>query len=149
MTTADISVELKDRSSVFSPQTNAMNRDEKVLNLVGYGSQIEIDYLPLHRSWEAQQLSAGSLNDADPRQLQDFAVNQVIVPKLSKLNEQLYILGKGGVSQYGAATFTAGYDGILGKLESGSDVNKYALSGVASANQAITGIASGSAVLQL
>lgn len=140
MTTADISIELKNRSSTFSSQSGQMTRDEKVLNLVGYGSQIEIDYLPLHRSWEAQQLAAGSLNDADPRQLQDFAVNQVIVPKLSKLNEQLYILGKSGVSQYGSATFTAGYDGILGKLEAGSDVNKYALSGVASANQAISGI---------
>jgi len=143
MTTADISIELKNRSSTFSSQSGVMDRDEKVLDLVDYGSQIEIDYLPLHRSWEAEQLAAGSLNDSDPRQLQDFAVNQVIVPKLSKLNEQLYILGKDGVSQYGSATFTSAYDGILGKLEAGSDVNKYALSGVASANQTISGIASG------
>ena len=145
MTTADISVELKDRSALFSGQSGALQRSEKVMSLVDYGAQIQIDYLPLFRSWEAEQLSPGSMNDYDPRQLQDFAVNSVITPKLGKLNEQLYILGKAGVSQYGSATFAADYDGILGKFEAGSDVNKHAIGGVASATQVsgaiVTGVA--------
>lgn len=150
MNTADISVELKNRSALFSGQSGALTRDEKVMTLVDYGAQIQIDYLPLFRSWEAEQLRAGSLNDYDPRQLQDFAVNSIITPKLGKLNEQLYILGKAGVSQYGSATFTADYDGILGKLEAGSDVNKYALGAIPSAKQvsgAITTAAAGSATI--
>ncbi len=145
MTTTDIDIELKDRSALFSSQTEALQRGEKVMELKDYGAQIQIDYLPLFRSWEAEQLQAGSLNDYDPRQLQEFAVNQVIIPKLSILNEQLYILGKSGVTQDGSATFTEGYDGILKKFEDGSDVNKATLNGVSSANQDISAIATGSA----
>jgi len=150
MTTTDISVELKNRSALFSGQAGALQRGEKVMSLVDYGAQIQIDYLPLFRSWEAEQLSPGSMNDYDPRQLQDFAVNSVITPKLGKLNEQLYILGKAGVSQYGSATFSADYDGILGKFEAGSDVNKYSIGGVASATQVsgaiVTGVAGAATV---
>ena len=150
MTKADISIELKDSTSLFSGQTGALQRGEKVMTLVDYGAQIQIDYKPVAKSWEAEQLRAGSLNDADPRQLYDFTVNGLIVPKLGKLNEQLYILGKAGVSSYGSATFTDSYAGILGKFEAGSDVNKYAISGVASATQvsgAITTAAAGSATV--
>jgi hypothetical protein len=143
MTTTDISVELKDRSALFAGQSGALQRSEKVMTLVDYGAQIQIDYLPLFRSWESEQLQAGSLNDYDPRQLQDFAVNSVITPKLGKLNEQLYILGKAGVSRYGSATFTEDYDGILGKFEAGADVNKFAISGVASATQVTGAIVNG------
>jgi len=69
MTKADISIELKDSTSLFAGQTGALQRGEKVMTLVDYGAQIQIDYKPVAKSWEAEQLRAGSLNDADPRQL--------------------------------------------------------------------------------
>ena len=145
MTKADISIELKDKSALFSGQSGALQRSEKVMTLVDYGAQVQIDYSPVAKSWEAENLAAGSLNDYDPRQLYDFTVNNLMVPKLAKLNEQLYILGKAGVASYGSATFTAGYDGILGKFEAGSDVNKYAISGVASATQVSGAVVNGAA----
>lgn len=145
MTKADISIELKNKTAAFSSQSGTLDRGEKVMNLVDYGAQIELNYQPVAKSWEAEQLQAGSLNDYQPRDLYDFTVNGLIVPKLGKLNEQLYILGKSGVASYGSATFSASYDGILGKFEAGSDVNKYSTGAVASAQQAITAIASGAA----
>jgi len=72
--------------------------------------------------------------------LSNFYLNNIIAPKLGGVNEQLYLLGKAGVN-YGGSTATgisADYAGILGQLEAGSDVNKYKLSAVASATQALT-----------
>jgi hypothetical protein len=145
MTTADISIELKNKASLFAAQDGALQRGEKVMTLVDYSANIQLDYLPVAKSWEAEMLPSGSLDDYQPRELYDFTINNLIVPKLGKLNEQLYILGKAGVSQYGSATFSSSYAGILGKLEAGSDVLKYALSGVASATQVSGAIVNGTA----
>lgn len=143
MTTADISIELKNKTALFAGQAGTLSRGEKVMTLVDYSANVQMDYSPVAKSWEALNMQAGSLNDYQPRDLYDFTINNLLVPKLGKLNEQLYILGKAGVSSYGSATFTSDYDGILGKFEAGSDVNKYALSGVASATQVSAAIVNG------
>jgi hypothetical protein len=143
MTTTDITIDLKNKTSLFAAQTPALQRGEKVMDLIDYSANIQLDYLPVAKSWEALNMQAGSLNDYEPRDLYDFTVNQLLVPKLGKLNEQLYILGKGGVSANGVATFDSDYAGILGKFEAGSDVNKFPIGGVASATQVTGAIVNG------
>ena len=143
---ADAALELKNPSAVFSSQSSGLVRNEKSLQLVKYELQLQTDYDALRTTWEATELGAGSFADylGTPR-LSNFYLNNIIAPKLGGVNEQLYLLGKAGVN-YGGSTATgisADYAGILGQLEAGSDVNKYKLSAVASATQALTAIATG------
>ena len=143
---ADAALELKNPSAVFSSQSSGLVRNEKSLQLVKYELQLQTDYDALRTTWEATELGAGSFADylGTPR-LSNFYLNNIIAPKLGGVNEQLYLLGKAGFN-YGGSTATgisADYAGILGQLEAGSDVNKYKLSAVASATQALTAIATG------
>jgi hypothetical protein len=140
-------LEFQTRTTGFTPQAGAGVRDEKVITLAAYGVYDTMDYPTVFRSWEAETLGAGSMNDYDPRELQAFAVEKVYVPALARLNETLYILGKAGAPNF---TFSGDYAGILGKLEAGTDVSKYSLDQVDSAVRTISSLTSvANAVLTL
>lgn len=152
----DQPLEFQNPSAAFNGQSGAINRDEKNLPLVKYEVMVETDYDKLRTSWEAQSLAPGSMQDyLGTSQLSDFLLNQIYVPKLGMMNEQLYLLGKGKVNAGGgSASFSASYDGLLAKFEGGADVNKYTLGGVDSAVQAgasslITAGAAGAATIEV
>jgi len=145
---ADAALVIKDSSATFVAQSGGLTRNEKSLQLVKYELQLQTDYDALRTTWEATELGAGSFADylGTPR-LSNFYLENIIAPKLGGVNEQLYLLGKARVN-YGGSTatgITADYDGILGQLEAGSDVQKYKLSAVPTATQALTAIATGTA----
>lgn len=131
----DQPLEMQNPSATFNAQSGAITRNEKAVDLVKYEVMVETDYDNLRTSWEASSLRPGSMNDyLGTQELSNFLLNQIYVPRLGMMNEQLFLLGKAGVSVGGgSATFTAGYTGLLGEFEAGSDVNKYTLGSVASA----------------
>jgi hypothetical protein len=131
----DQSLQFQNPSATFNSQAAAIQRDEKNLPLVKYEVMAETDYDSLRTSWEASSLGRGSMADyLGTTELSSFLLNQIYVPRLGMMNEQLYIKGKAGVDVGGGfADFTADYDGLLAKFEAGSDVNKFTLGGVPSA----------------
>lgn len=152
----DQPLEFQDPSASFSAQTGAITRDEKAIDLVKYEVMVQTDFDNLRTSWEAQSLRPGSMNDyLGTPELSNFLLNNIYVPRLGMMNEELYIKGKAGVSVGGgSATFSANYAGLLGKFEAGSDVNKFRLGDVASAVQAgatslITPGAAGAATVEV
>lgn len=134
----DQPLEFQDPSASFSAQTGAITRDEKAIDLVKYEVMVQTDFDNLRTSWEAQSLRQGSMNDyLGTPELSNFLLNNIYVPRLGMMNEQLYVQGKAGVTVGGgSATFSANYPGLLAKFEAGSDVNKFRLGDVATAVQA-------------
>jgi len=134
----DQPLEFQDPSASFSAQTGAITRDEKAIDLVKYEVMVQTDFDNLRTSWEAQSLRPGSMNDyLGTPELSNFLLNNIYVPRLGMMNEQLYVQGKAGVTVGGgSATFSANYPGLLAKFEAGSDVNKFRLGDVATAVQA-------------
>lgn len=134
----DQPLEFQDPSASFSAQTGAITRDEKAIDLVKYEVMVQTDFDNLRTSWEAQSLRPGSMNDyLGTPELSNFLLNNIYVPRLGMMNEQLYVQGKTGVTVGGgSATFSANYPGLLAKFEAGSDVNKFRLGDVATAVQA-------------
>lgn len=152
----DQPLEFQNPSASFSAQAGAITRDEKAIDLVKYEVMVQTDFDNLRTSWEAQSLRPGSMNDyLGTPELSNFLLNNIYVPRLGMMNEELYIKGKGGVSVGGgSATFTAAYPGLLAKFEAGSDVNKFRLGDVSSAVQPgagslITAGAAGAATIQV
>lgn len=134
----DQPLEFQDPSASFAAQTGAITRDEKAIDLVKYEVMVQTDFDNLRTSWEAQSLRPGSMNDyLGTPELSNFLLNNIYVPRLGMMNEELYVKGKAGVTVGGgSATFTANYPGLLAKFEAGSDVNKFRLGDVATAVQA-------------
>jgi hypothetical protein len=137
-------IELQNPSANFNAQAGNIDRTEKQLELVAYEVMDEIDAENLRLTWESEQMGRGSFEDYKlTPQLYDFLLEKIYVPRMAIANEQLYILGKAGVSGTAAATFTADYPGVLARIEAASDTNKFPLP--ASALKTITAIASGAA----
>lgn len=123
----------QDPSCAFNGSGNNLSVGERYLDPVKYEVQEEMCFEDLVTSWEADQLRAGSLNDYEPTtELSDFWVQRTM-EQTKNLNDKLYWLGKGSDSSF---TFTDSYDGMLAKIEAGSDVTKLNLSD----NETITGI---------
>ena len=147
----DLTLELKTPSALFSSQSGQVTRNEKELALVPYELQIEIDYEILRTTWESEMLKKGSMNDyLGTPELANFIMSRLIVPKLQIANEQLYILGKTGVTGVASATFSGTYNGLLADYEADASVRKYglpstalkALTGITTANPGVITVAS-------
>jgi plastocyanin len=146
----DRSLEFQTPAAVFNAQTGNIDRDEKALNLLRYEVMDQIAFDNVVASWESEELKKGSLNDyVAPQALYDFLLERIYVPKMGIMNEQLYLLGKSGVS-LGSATFTGTYGGLLAEIEADTAALRYslpntaqmALTGVTSANPAVVTVAS-------
>lgn len=147
----DLTLELKTPSAAFSSQAGQVTRNEKELALVPYELQIEIDYEILRTTWESEMLKKGSMNDyLGTPELSNFIMNRLIVPKLAIANEQLFVLGKTGVTGVASATFSGTYNGYLADFEADGSVRKYglpstalkALTGITTANPGVITVAS-------
>lgn len=147
MRTAEQPLEFQDPSATFNAQSAGITLGEKELEVVPYEVHVQTDMEKLRTTWESEKLGAGSFADyLGTTELSNFLMNSIYQPQLARMNEQLYMLGKSGVDiKGGSATFSATYDGLLAKLEAGSDVIKFSLSGVDSAVRTITAITNGAA----
>jgi hypothetical protein len=125
--TADRALEFQTPSAVFTPQTGNIDRGEKTLTLLPYEVMDQLNFELLRQTWESEDQKAGSLNDylATP-EIYNFLINRIYVPKMSIISEQLYLLGKGGVTT-GSATFIGTYPGLLATIEGDATVNKLQL----------------------
>ena len=135
-------------SAAFTPETPTLTLSEQSFSVVPYEVQAQIEEETLRTTWESQNLGRGSFADyLGTQELSNYLLSDIWVPQLGRMNEQLYILGKGGVDiKGGSATFSAEYKGLLQKFEDGTGdqlVNKYSLSGVDSAVRTITAITTG------
>ncbi len=147
MRTVEQALEFKNPSAAFTAQNGALTLGEKALEVVPYEVHVQTDFELLRTTWESQTLRPGSFNDyLGTPELSNFLMSEIYQPQLARMNEQMYILGKGGVNvKGGTATISAAYPGILATLEAGADVVKFELSGVDSAVRTITDITTAAA----
>jgi hypothetical protein len=120
---ADIGVEFQDPAATFNSQSSGLTLDEEYIDPVPYEVMLQMDYSKLRTTWQSMRQRPGSMNDYDPTpDVESFAV-QYITDQIGIANEQLYLLGKSGVTQ-ATASFTAAYLGLYGRFEAGSTVKK-------------------------
>jgi hypothetical protein len=123
MRKADLAVELHDPSAVFAPVAGDISLDEAVLSPVKMEFHKEYDLTALFTTWEANDLTAGAMNDGDASAKFISWMEGQISSKLGIANEKLYARGKSFTPE---ATFTATYPGLVGRLEASGNTIKLA-----------------------
>lgn len=126
--TVDRTLEFQTPAAIFNAQTGDVSRNEKALSVVPYEVMDQLNFEAVRQSWESEDLKSGSLNDyVAPTQLYDFLLKNIYVPKMSIMNEMLYMLGKTGVTGVGSATFSGTYTGLLPTIEADGTTRKFLL----------------------
>lgn len=146
----DWQVEFQDPSCTFTDGNNNITVAEKYIDPVKYEVMEQICFDDLITSWDAMKLKKGSLNDYVPPADLESALIEWMATKIGIMNEQLYILGKAGVTA-GLVTFTAAYPGMIARFLADADVkkinsvgigNSMALSAISIANPGVVTVTS-------
>lgn len=135
----DVNVTFQDPSCNFNAQSGDMTSGEVYIDPVKYEVMIEMCYEDIRKSWDAMKLKKGSLNDYVPPASIEDAFIELVHRKIAIMNQQMYLLGKAGVTA-GTVNLTEAYPGLIARLVASSAVKKVLTSDIGGSSMALTGI---------
>lgn len=135
----DVNVTFQDPSCNFNAQSGDPVVSEVYIDPVKYEVMIEMCYEDVRKSWDAMKLKRGSMEDYTPPASLEDAFLEIVHRKIAIMNQQMFLLGKAGVTA-GTVNLTEAYPGLIARLVASSSVKKVLTSSIGGSVLALTGI---------
>lgn len=135
----DVNVTFQDPSCNFNAQSGDPVVSEVYIDPVKYEVMIEMCYEDVRKSWDAMKLKRGSMEDYTPTASLEDAFLEIVHRKIAIMNQQMFLLGKAGVTA-GTVNLTEAYPGLIARLVASSSVKKVLTSSIGGSVLALTGI---------